>query len=136
MLEPIQDMEYYLRTGFDESTTFSGDKDNKKQGICQGNTAAPPTWQQISLLLINTQRHCGHGIDIVSPISGKIRNQVGILFVDDTNLWTGLGADDDVISTLAKGQESINSWGNNLLAAGGELGPDKYIMEVRPRKSG
>ena len=69
ILEPIQDIEYYLRTGFGESTTFSGGKDNKNQGICQGNTAAPPTWEQISLLLINAQRHCGHGIDIVSPIS-------------------------------------------------------------------
>ena len=55
MLEPIQDMEYYLRTGFGKSTTFSGGKDNKKQGMCQGNTAAPPTWQQISSLLINAQ---------------------------------------------------------------------------------
>ena len=48
MLEPIQNMEYYVRTGFGESSTHSGGKDNKKQGSCQGNTAAPPTWQQIS----------------------------------------------------------------------------------------
>ena len=103
MLEPIQNMEYYLRTGFGESTTHSGGKDNKKQGTCQGNTAAPPTWQQISSLLINAQKHSGHGIDIVSPISGKKQNQVGILFVDDTNLWAGLREDDSVNSTLAKG---------------------------------
>ena len=44
MLEPIQNIEYYLRTGFGESSTHSGGKDNKKQGTCQGNTAAPPTW--------------------------------------------------------------------------------------------
>ena len=30
MLEPIQNMEYYLRTGFGESSTFSRGKDNKK----------------------------------------------------------------------------------------------------------
>ena len=34
MLEPIQEMEYYVRTGFGESSTHSGGKDNKKQGTC------------------------------------------------------------------------------------------------------
>ena len=102
MLEPIQAMEYYVRTGFGELSTHSGGKDNKKQGTCQGNTAAPPTWQQISSLLVNTQKHCGHGIDIVAPISGKKQNQIGVLFVDDTNLWAGLGEDDDVDSTMTK----------------------------------
>ena len=139
MLEPIQDMEYYVRTGYGESSTHSGGKDNKKQGTCQGNTAAPPTWQQISSLLVNAQKHCGHGIDIVAPISGKKHNQVGILFVDDTNLWAGLGEDDDVDSTMAKGQDAINSWGNNLLAVGGELRPDKCsytVHEMRPTGDG
>ena len=60
MLTPIQSMEYYLRTGFGESTTYSGGKEDPKQGSCQGNTAAPPTWQQISSLVINGQQHAGH----------------------------------------------------------------------------
>ena len=53
MLTPIQSTEYYLRTGFGESMTHSGVKEDPKQGSCQTNTAAPPTWQQISSLLIN-----------------------------------------------------------------------------------
>ena len=44
MLHPIQNMEYYLRTGFGESSTFFGGSDDKKQGSCQGNGGAPPTW--------------------------------------------------------------------------------------------
>ena len=59
--------------------------------------------------------------------------------MDDTNLWDGLSEDDDVASTLAKGQESINSWGNNLLAVGGELRPDKCMYtlhEMRPAGGG
>ena len=32
ILTPIQSMEYYLRTGFGESTTYSGGKDDPKQG--------------------------------------------------------------------------------------------------------
>ena len=130
MLTPIQSMEYYLRTGFGESTTYSGGKEDPKQGSCQGNTAAPPTWQQISSLLINGQKRAGHGITIVAPISKQSHIQVGILFVDDTNLWEGLGEKDDVASTLEKGQRSVNSWGNNLLAVGGELRPDKCSYTV------
>ena len=56
MLHPIQSMEYYMRTGFGESTTFFGGKGANMQCSCQGNVGAPPTWQQISSLLINTQR--------------------------------------------------------------------------------
>ena len=109
MLTPIQSMEYYLRTGFGESTTYSSKKEDPKQGLCQGNTAAPLTWQQIGSLLINGQKHAGHGITIVAPSSKKSHSQVGILFVDDTNLWEGLGEDNNVTSTLEKGQRSVNS---------------------------
>jgi len=139
MLQPIQAMEYYLRTGYGESKTYSGGKEDPKQGTCQGNTAAPPTWQQISSLLVNAQKRAGHGIDIVTPITGRRHRQVGILFVDDTNLWEGLGEDDDPATTLDKGQASVNCWGNNLLAVGGELRPDKCsytVHHMRPKKDG
>ena len=79
-------------------------------------------------------RHRYRGADL-----RKETNQVGILFVDDTNLWAGLGEDDDVDSTMAKGKEAINSWGNNLLAVGGELRPDKCsytVDEMRPTGDG
>ena len=44
-----------------------------------------------------------------APISKKTIKQVGILFVDDTNLWSGLAPDDDVHSAMAKGQEDKRS---------------------------
>ena len=56
MLEPIQEMEYYIKTGYGESKTFSGGIKDKKQGLCQGNTLALATWQKISSLLVNAQR--------------------------------------------------------------------------------
>ena len=43
MLAPIQLMEYYLRTDYGESKTYSGRAKDPKQGACQGNTAAPAT---------------------------------------------------------------------------------------------
>ena len=54
----------------------------------------------------------------------KSHSQVGILFVDDTYLWEGLGKEDDIISTLKNGQHSVNIWGSNLLMVGRELRPD------------
>ena len=71
MLQPIQCMEYYLRTGYDESSTYSGGKDNKEQWLCQGNTVAPSMWKQISTLVIDAPKRHKHGIPIKSPISKK-----------------------------------------------------------------
>ena len=132
-------MEYYLRTGFGKSTIYSGGKEDPKQGLCQGNTAAPPTWQQTSSLLINVQKHVGHGIAIVSPITKKSHSQVGILFMDNINPWEGLGEDKDLTSTLVKGQQGVHSWGRNLLAVGGELRPDicsYQVHRMKPMKDG
>ena len=115
MLAPIQATEYYLRTGYGESKTYSGGSEDPKQGACQWNTAAPATWQQISSVLINAQKRAGHGIEVVSPITKKTRRQVGVRFVDNTNVLEGLGEDNGMAFVMHKGQESINSWGNNLL---------------------
>ena len=62
---------YYLRTGCGESTTFLGGKDNKKQGLFQGNAAAPSAWKMLTSLLVKVQQQEGHGIIITSPISQK-----------------------------------------------------------------
>ena len=65
----------------------------------------------------------------MSPITKKSRKQVGILFVDDTNLWEGLGEDDDRLTVMDKGQRSITSWGNDLLAViGGKLQLKKILI--------
>ena len=59
--------------------------------------------------------------------------------MDGTNLWEGLGEDNDINTVMEKGQRSINTWGNNLLAVGGELRPKKCsytIHEMRPTKTG
>ena len=61
------------------------------------------------------------------------------MFLDNTNLLEGLGEDNDSTSTLKKGEQSVNSWGGNLLAVGGELRPDmcSYIVySTKPTKDG
>lgn len=86
MLTLTQLIEYYLRTGFGKSKTCAGGAEDPKQGVCQGNTAAPATWQQISSVLIRAQEQAGYGIHMVTPISKKRRRQVSVLFVDNTNI--------------------------------------------------
>ena len=91
------------------------------------------------MLLINAQKRAGHGIPVVSPITKKSHNQISILFVGDTNSWEGVVKEDDVLSTLEKSQQSVNSWGRNLLAFGGELRPDKFsytVHRVKPKDNG
>jgi len=67
----------------------------------------------------------GHGIRITSPISQKSIKQAGIVFVDDTNLWSGLEDDDDLLSAGHKGQEDVNLWAKSLEEVGGLLQPPK-----------
>ena len=43
-------------------------------------------WQQISTVLVRAQDRAGHGIQVVTPITKRSKKQVGVLFVDDTNL--------------------------------------------------
>ena len=76
MLQPIRDMEFYIRTGFGESSTYVGGKDVVKQGGCQGNGAAPPTWQQIATTMIRAQHRAGHGVTVKCPIVSQGWNSV------------------------------------------------------------
>ena len=130
MLRPIQRMRYYLRTGHGESKTYSGGDGNVKQGGCQGNTATPALWQQISTVMLNAQKAEGHGITITTPISKKSASQAGILFVDDTNLWAGMAEDDDLVTAMIKAQEGNDQWGGSLIETGGEQNPDKCAFTV------
>ena len=139
MLKPIREMEFYIRTAFGESSTYVGGKELVKQGGCQGNGAAPPTWQQIATIMIKSHRRAGHGVEVRCPISKKSCHKVGILYVDDTNIWAGLDPDDDLIATAAKAQEAVDSWGNLLMATGGALNPKKCfwtIHDMAPRSDG
>ncbi|KAK1748959.1 hypothetical protein QTG54_000898 [Skeletonema marinoi] len=130
MLRPLHCMEFYLRTGFGQSTSFCGGAAEGKHGLAQGNGAAPATWQQISSLMIHAQHRQGHGVKICTPISKRGVNQVGIVYVDDTNLCEGLDEKDDIDAVVAKGQGATNSWGNNLIAVGGALNGDKCAVAI------
>ena len=64
MLKPIREMEFFIKTAFGESDSYVGGKENPKQGSCQGNGGAPPTWQQISTTMLGAHRRAGHGVTL------------------------------------------------------------------------
>jgi hypothetical protein len=61
ILTTIQDMKFYLRTGYGNSIGYAGGSNDpsgdtrKMQGMCQGNGAAPAAWTVMSIPMIAAQ---------------------------------------------------------------------------------
>ena len=87
MLRTIKNMKFFLRTGFEDSTSFAGGGISiKTQGMCQGNRASSAGWAVISICILNAHGRKGHGAKFVCPITKSEKHLSVILYVDDTNL--------------------------------------------------
>ena len=53
----------------------------------------------------------------------KSIKEVGIVYINDTNLWAGIEDDDGLLSATQKGQEGVDRWGGSLQALGGTFQP-------------
>jgi hypothetical protein len=85
MLGTIENMKFFLRTGFGNSTSFTrGGIRIKTQGICQGNGALPAGWVVISVCLLDTHGRKGHGAN--SSARSRSWNLSAILYVDNTDI--------------------------------------------------
>ena len=86
----LQTMKFFQRTGFGESKTFFGGPFCIPyiMGLGQGSRLAPPSWIQLSLVLVNVFRQLNLGSMVQDPITGEIIHTMGALFVDDTDLYT------------------------------------------------
>ncbi len=61
----IQDMKFFLRTGFGDSKEYaSATGEIKTQGMCQGNGAALAGWTVDSIAMINAHKRKGHGLHL------------------------------------------------------------------------
>ena len=132
MLTTIQEMKFFLRTGFGDSNDFATSTLSiKTQGLCQGNGASPAGWAVVSICIINAHKKKGHGTHFACPISKQGSHIAGIIFVDDTDLiHFRMDKDQDVIETFYHMQEAITSWGKLLLATGGALKPSKCFFHL------
>ncbi len=109
----IQDMNFFLRTGFGDSKEYaSAMGEIKTQGMCQGNSAAPAGWMVDSIAVINAHKQKGHGLHLQSPITNKTIHLAGTLFVDDTNVeHLNLNKSETREEAHRALQESIINWG-------------------------
>jgi hypothetical protein len=128
----IQNMIFFLRTGFGDSKDFaSATGEIKTQGMCQGNGAALAGWTVDSITMIQAHKQKGHGIHLWCPISIKTIYLAGTLFVDDTNLeHLDLNKSESIVESHAALQESIINWGHLLLATRGASKQAKCLYNM------
>jgi hypothetical protein len=83
-----QTMKFFQRTGFGESKIFFGGEGIRlyMMGFGQGNRAAPPSWIQLSAVLVNVFKQLELEALVVNPLLRESIHSMGTLFVDNTNL--------------------------------------------------
>ncbi len=86
----LQTMKFFQRTGFGKSKMFFGGPSYLPymMGLSQGNRAAPPSWIQLSAVLVNVFKQLNLGALIRDPITAEMIHSMGVLFVNDTDLYT------------------------------------------------
>ena len=87
MLSAIENMKFFLQTGFGDSKRFaSGGVPVKVQRLTQGNGASPAGWAVISIVILRAHGKKGHGATLLCPITCCSANILVIIYVDDTDL--------------------------------------------------
>ena len=141
MLTAIQEMKYFLRTAYGDSTDFVGSSiEVKFQGLCQGNGAAPAGWAVISITILHAHKEKGHGGHFVCPISNLSGHLAAILYVDDTDiLHLDMHRNQTMWEAHDALQASVDNWGKLLMATGGAFKPAKcfyHLIAFRWRNDG
>ncbi len=132
MLTTIQEMKFFLCTGFSDLMEFASSKFKiKTQGLGQGNGASLAGWTVVIICIINAHKKKGHGAHFVCPIT-KLRSHIaGVIYVDDTDLiHFRRDKQEDTSDTIYGLQEAILNWEKLLLALGGALKPAKCFYHL------
>ena len=142
MLQTMQSMDYFIKTGFgiSEEPVFGGSSHlgSKLMGFGQGSGAAPGGMRNIVTLVDNAYKRLGHGMAATSSISGRIFLLAAIIYVDDTDLlhWAKFyGIEDEEF--VGQVQEATTDWGMLVHATGGAVKPSKsfwYLMSWKFHK--
>ena len=71
ILECLQTIKFYQRSGYGDSTDYVGGPDQivRWMGLGQGSRGASQGWVQTSSITINVLKRCGYGAEIVHPIN-------------------------------------------------------------------
>jgi hypothetical protein len=121
-------MKFFQCTGFGESKTFFGGSSYfpYMMGLGQGNRAAPPSWIQMSAVMVTVFKQLNLGAIIHNPILDILIHSMGVLFINDTDMYTWRRHILDPGELWAQTQFEIKQWSCLLNATGGALKPEKY----------
>jgi hypothetical protein len=125
----LQTMRFYQWTGFGELKMFFRGKKfiTYMMGVGQGNRAAPPSWIQLSAVMVTMIKQLNLRAIINNPISDAIIHSMGASFVDDTDMYTWRDYITDPTELWAQTKIEIAQWSNLLNAMGGALKPEKCV---------
>ncbi len=123
LLTSMQGTQYFLRTGFGESSeSFGGTPTNPNFGLGQGNGASPPSFLALSSLIVNGYRRQGHGANVTLAFVGHLFTLAAVMYVDDTDIlhWPPSAyTDDNKLASYV--QRATMGWGHLSQALGGIL---------------
>ena len=125
----LQTMKFFQQTGFGESKIFLGGPHYfpNMMGLSQGNRAVPPSWIQLSVVLVNVYKPLNLGALIQDPITAKMIHSMGALFVDNTDLYTWREYLLDPGDLWCQAQLELEQWICLLNATRGALKPEKFF---------
>ena len=128
LLHVLQEMKIFTRTGFGDSDIFfGGDANNPLCGLGQGSKAAPASWLQLSSMIINAYKSDGCASLIQDPITNRMIQSVGCLFVDDTDLYAMHPFLQLLAAVVSCAQLCVDTWSSLLSATGGAIkGPKSF----------
>jgi hypothetical protein len=132
MLGAIENIKFFLRTGFGNSTSSVGGSISiKTQGLTQGNGASPAGWAVISICILRVHGKKGHREKFYCPITNLQHHLLAIRYADVTDLLhIDLTKDKSVDKAHDAIQNSVDSWENLLIATGGVLQPSKCFYSI------
>jgi hypothetical protein len=132
MLGAIENMKFFFHTGFGNSKRFAGGRVSVKvQELTQENGAFPSGWAVISIVILRAHGKRGHGAKFRCPITNLSAHISAILYNNNLDLLhINFDHDKSVDDAHAAIQNSVNSWGNHLIATGGALKPEKCFYSI------
>jgi hypothetical protein len=113
LLETMETMRFFLRTGFGESkTSYRGIHEQQLAGYGQGNAAAGPGFTAMRLLIVNAYLQDGFGAQIYSSYYKRLLLLAAVMYVNNTDLihWYRVPSCTPA-ELIAAGQTTTYAWG-------------------------
>jgi hypothetical protein len=130
----LQTMKFFQQTGFGESKTFFRGNNYfpYMMGLGHSNRAAPPSWTQLSAIMVTVLKQLDLSAKIKDPILNTLIHSMGAFFVNDTDTYTWREEILDPGELWMQTQIKIEHWSCLLNATGGALKSEKcwwYLLD-------